>query len=161
MLRDNNLSKDIIDFFMSMPIFDRINAEELKVVAKHMNTLELDPDEILFKEFEKGNYVCFIVEGELDIIKKSEATGKDVILTTLHKGQSIGEMSIIDDFPRSATVRARQETMLFILSKSAFDLILERHSKIGIKLLKGISRMLSNYLRKTSNRLADYYYSDA
>jgi len=45
---------------------------------------------------------------------------------------------------------------LYILSKSAFDMILERHSKIGIKLLKGIARLLSYNLRKTSSRLTEY-----
>ncbi len=152
----SDLSSDIIDFFMNMPIFNKVNAEELKVVARHMNMLELNKDDILFKESEKGNFVCFIKEGELDVIKKSETTGKEVTLATLGQGQSIGEMSIIDDLSRSATIKAKCKTTLFVLSKSAFDLILDRHSKIGIKLLKGISRLLSNNLRETSNRLANY-----
>ncbi len=152
----SDMSKDVIDFFMNIPIFCKINGEELKVVARHMNVVELAPGEILFNEADKGHYVCFIVDGDLDVIKKSESTGNEVVLTTLHEGKSIGEMSIIDDCPRSATVRARNKAKLFILSKSAFDLILDRHSKIGIKLLKGISCLLSNNLRKTSNRLADY-----
>ncbi|MBW1897886.1 MAG: cyclic nucleotide-binding domain-containing protein [Deltaproteobacteria bacterium] len=152
----DNISREIIDFFINMPIFDRINAEEIKVVARHMNTIELGPDEILFRESDKGNYVFFIREGELDVLKKSEASGADVILATLGKGQSIGEMSIIDDSPRSATIRAISHTVLYILSKSAFDLILSKHPKIGIKLLKGISFLLSSNLRDTSKRLADY-----
>jgi CRP-like cAMP-binding protein len=151
-----NISREIIDFFINMPIFDRINAEEIKVVARHMNTVELEPDEILFQESDKGNYVFFIREGELDVLKKSEATGTEVVLATLGKGQSVGEMSIIDDYPRSATIRARSITVLYILSKSAFDLILSKHPKIGIKLLKGISCLLSGNLRETSKRLADY-----
>lgn len=152
----DNISREIIDFFINMPIFDRINAEEIKVVARHMNTVELEPGEVLFRESDKGNYVFFIREGELDVLKKSEISGTDVILATLSKGQSIGEMSIIDDFSRSATIRARSHAELYILSKSAFDLILSRHPKIGIKLLKGISCLLSSNLRDTSKKLADY-----
>lgn len=155
-MQEDNLSGEIINFFMNQPIFDRINAEELKVVAKHMRMVRLAPHEVLFNESDRGNYVCFIVEGELDVIKKAEATGNDVLLTTLTAGQSIGEMSIVDDAPRSATIKARTVTSLYILSKSAFDLILDRHAKIGIKILKGISKLLSVNLRETSNRLADY-----
>ena len=150
------LSSEIIDFFMQMPVFGRINAEELKVVARQMSVIELDVGEILFRESEKGSFVCFISEGELDVIKTSETSEEGVILATLHKGHSIGEMSIIDDCPRSATAIARKTALLYILSKSAFDMILEKHPKIGIKLLRGISKMLSENLRETSKKLADF-----
>jgi len=152
----DHVSRDMIDFFINMPIFDRINEEEIKVIARHMNTVELGPNQVLFQESEKGNYVFFIKEGELDVIKKSETSGADVIIAILGKGRSVGEMSIIDDSPRSATIRARSHALLYILSKSAFDLILNRNPKIGIKLLKGISCLLSSSLRDTSKKLADY-----
>ena len=152
---EESLSQAIIDFFMNISIFDGINGEELKVVARHMNIVELEEGETLIKESDKGNYVCFIVEGALEVAKKS-ASGGEVLLATLRRGQSIGEMSVIDDHPRSATVSARERTTLYILSKSAFDLILDKHSKIGVKLLKGIVRLLSYNLRKTSNRLIEY-----
>jgi len=153
---ENILSIEIIDFFMQMPVFGRINGEELKVVARQMSVMALEEGDILFKESEKGSFICFISEGELDVIKTSETNEEDVILATLNKGQSIGEMSIIDNYPRSATVKAKTKALLYILSKSAFDMILERHPRIGIKLLKGISKMLSENLRETSRRLADF-----
>jgi len=125
-------------------------------VARHMESIDLNAGDILFRESEKGNYVFFIKEGQLDVLKKSETSGSNVTLATLCEGQSIGEMSIIDDLPRSATIQARSRTKLYILSKSAFDMILNKHPKIGIKLLKGISRLLTRNLRETSIRLADY-----
>lgn len=152
----DNPSSEIIAFFMNQPIFDRMNAEELKVVARHMSVIELAAGDTLFHESDKGNFVCFIVRGELDVIKKAEADGHEARLARLTIGQSIGEMSIVDDAPRSATVRACTPTLLYTLSKSAFDLILERHSKIGTKMLKGVARLLCANLRETSRRLADY-----
>lgn len=152
----NNLPREMIDFFINLPLFEQINAEEVKVVARHMESIDLNAGDILFRESDKGNYVFFIKEGQLDVLKKSEASGSNVTLATLSEGQSIGEMSIIDDLPRSATIQARSRTKLYILSKSAFDMILNKHPKIGIKLLKGISRLLTRNLRETSIRLADY-----
>ena len=150
------VSSEIIEFFMQMPVFGRINAEELKVVARQMSVMELEEGDTLFNESEKGSFVCFIRDGELDVIKTPGSSEEGVILATLTKGQSIGEMSIIDDSPRSATVKARKKALLYILSKSAFDMILDRHPRIGIKLLKGISKMLSENLRETSRKLADF-----
>lgn len=153
---DPNLSKAIVDFFRNMPIFSRMNAEEVKLVAKHMNVIELQPGEILFQEADRGNFMCFIAHGTLDVIKQPIAAEQEIIITTLRKGQSIGEMSVIENLPRSATIKARDDAKLFILSQAAFDLLLARHAYIGIKLLKGVAILLSNNLRKTSSRLADY-----
>lgn len=147
--------KPIIDFLINIPIFDTLKPEELQVVAKHMNFTDLAPGEILFQEGEQGDYVCFVVEGSLDVLKKPEK-GHFVTLATLQRGRSIGEMAIIDDFPRSATVRARTSAALVILTRKGFDLILSQYPPIGVKILKGISRLLSQALRRTSSRLADY-----
>lgn len=154
---DSDLSKDIINFFMNIPVFSGMNAEELKIVAGHMSPLQLSAGETLFHESDKGNYVCFIAKGRLDVIKKKEdEDNKEVIIASLEKGRSIGEMAIIDDMPRSATVRAGEDALLYLLSQSAFYLILEKNPHVGIKLLKGIAKVLTSNLRITSSRLADY-----
>ncbi len=149
------IQKPIFDFLTNIPLFDGLKPGEIETIAKPMTYIELSKDEILFREGEKGNYVCFVVEGTLDVIKHS-LTGESVIITALHRGRSIGEMSVIDDFPRSATVKARTEAKLVILTREAFDTTLEENPTVGIKILKRISRLLSLNLRKTSSRLADY-----
>ena len=91
----------------------------------------------------------------MDVLKKSE-TAESVVISTLPKGRSIGDMAVIDDYPRSATVKARTKATLAMLSQEKFNYILAEHSSIGVKILKGIARLLSLNLRKTSGRLADY-----
>lgn len=154
-IKQGKIQKPISDFLLNTPLFDSLKTNEIKNITKHLSFIELTKDEILFKEGEKGNCVCFVVEGTLDVIKQS-LTGESVIITALHRGRSIGEMSIIDDFPRSATVKARTQVKLVILTREGFDLLLEENPQVGIKILKKISRLLSLNLRKTSSRLADY-----
>ena len=101
------LSKAIVDFFMELPLFSRMNPEEVKLVAKHMNVVELQPGQVLFQEYEQGNFMCFIESGRLEVLKQLGASQQEVLITTLGRGQSIGEMSVIEDMPRSATIRAR------------------------------------------------------
>ena len=67
-------------------------------------------------------------------------------------------MAIIDKMPRSATVRARTKAALVTLTLSGFDSICDDYPKIGIKIMKEISRSLSINMRKTSSRLADYMF---
>ncbi|MBW2593521.1 MAG: cyclic nucleotide-binding domain-containing protein [Deltaproteobacteria bacterium] len=153
--KNGKLSKELTDFILNLPIFGNLDSEELQYVADQMKFIEINPDEILFNEWDRSDYVCFVVYGSLSVMKKS---GPDdyAILSTLKRGKSLGEMALIDNSPRSATVKANTKSILALLPKDHFDIILENRPAIGIKLLKGIARLLSHNLRKTSSRLADY-----
>ena len=149
------MSGAIVDFLIQMPMFDNLSINELDIVSKHMNVINVYKNKEVFREADKGDYVCFVVEGSLEVLKQTEK-GKSVVLTRLRRNSSIGEMAVIDEFPRSATVRSVTKSTLVTLSRASFDRISDDHPRIGIKILKGISRLLSLNLRKTSSRLADY-----
>ena len=68
----------------------------------------------------------------------------------------IGEMALIDKLMRSASVRACTTSGLIVLTRKGFEMILKLHPDIGIKILKGISSLLSINLRKTSDKLAEF-----
>lgn len=155
----HSITEDVIKFFMNVPFFDRINSEEVNVIAKHMAFQKIDKGDILFKEDDKGTYICFIVSGTLEVHVKKRHSDEKMVLATLTRGQSIGEMAIIENLPRFATVVALEDSTMYMLSKSAFDLILTKHPHIGIKLLKGVSSILSNNLRQTSLKLAEFMES--
>jgi len=149
------ISEAIIDLLIHISIFDSLDSDELKNIVKYMNVVEMKAGELIFKEGERGDYVCFVAEGALDVLKKSE-TGDHVVISSLHRGRSIGDMAVLDNFPRSATVRSRTKATLITLTRDSFETILDKHPRIGIKMLKGLARLLSLNLRKTSSRLADY-----
>ena len=147
--------KNIIDCLMEIPLFDGLRGQELNSVAKHMNYFELEKDEILFEEGDLGDYICFILEGELLVLKESAEAGQKIKIATLTKNRSIGEMSVIDNTNRSATVKASTNSKIVALTKKGFDLIIEENPRIGIKILKQISRLMSMNLRKTSSQLTN------
>jgi CRP/FNR family cyclic AMP-dependent transcriptional regulator len=154
-IRENKMRKDIINYLIDFPLFDALKGNQLNIVASHMNYYEIDKGEILFKEGDKGDYICFVLDGVIDVLKKS-VTGESIVISVLPKGRSFGEMSILDSFPRSATAKARTKSSLLTLNQMGFDTILKDYPQIGITILKGISRILSQNLRQTSSRLADY-----
>lgn len=149
------MKQTIIDFLINISLFDELSPTELSVTADYMNFFDLQKGKILFKEGDAGDYVCFVANGAIDILKES-LSGKRAVIATLTRGNTIGEMSIIDNITRSATVKARYDTTLVILSKKGFNVIIDKHPKIGIKILKGIARLLSLNMRRTSSHLADY-----
>jgi CRP/FNR family cyclic AMP-dependent transcriptional regulator len=155
----HSITDDVIAFFSDVPFFERINSEEINVIAKHMALKTINKGDILFNEADEGNYICFIVSGTLEVCVQKKNSDEKTVLATLTRGQSIGEMAIIENLPRFATLVAVEDSTMYILSKSAFDLILSRHPHIGIKLLKGVSTILSNNLRQTSLKLAKFLES--
>jgi CRP/FNR family transcriptional regulator, cyclic AMP receptor protein len=142
------------DFLLSLSLFDSFNVSELSLLAKHMSYIHLQRGEFLFVEGDKGEFMGFVVQGVLEVLKKS-ATGENVIIARLAKGSSIGEMALIDKSPRSATVVSRQPTTMITLTSKGFDKLLEKSPATGVKIIQKTSRLLSLNMRRTSSKLAD------
>ena len=156
MAEKNEHHAAIADFIMDVPLFNALKSHELKIVAGHMVFLEIEEGEVLFQEGDQGDYICFVIKGGLDVVKNTGVPGETVTIATIERKRSMGEMSVIDTTTRSVTAIARSRTALASLPQKSFNIILDRHPKTGIKILKGIARLMSLNLRKTSSRLADY-----
>ncbi len=146
--------KSLCDFIIDLPLFHSLDREEIDILADYMQIIEISAGQTLFNQWDRADYVCFIESGALNVLKKNSP---DIYrpLTTLKRGRSIGEMSIIDNFPRSAAVVAQQDSRLVLLYRDAFQRLIDEHNSIGVKILKGLARLLSVNLQKTSSRLAD------
>ena len=75
-------------------------------------------DDVIFKQGDHGQHALFIERGAVDVIIQKD--GLDHIIASLGAGEIIGEMSMIDDAPRSATVVAVQETEVIVIQRSRF-----------------------------------------
>jgi len=143
-----------VTYLHKFPLFQGLSEDDLLIAEEHMYETRLEPGEYLFHEGEEGSFVCFVVDGAIEVIKKN-SSGKDVCLAELNAGQSIGEMSIIDDLNRSASVRALTASRLLVLTKKGFELLEQEHPAIAVVMLKHFTRMLSMNVRSTSEGLAD------
>ena len=148
-------SAALTDFICNLPIFESLNREELATMASYMRRLRLKAGETLFNQWDKADCVYFVEEGALKVLTKSSPEAYACI-ATLKRGRSVGEMSLIDNFPRSATVKAQSISMVVRLSRGKFDQLMVDYSDIGIKVLKGLARLMAQNLKKTSSRLADH-----
>lgn len=141
-------------FLLSLSIFDSMTMDELTILAKHMSFVHLQRGEYLFVEGDKGEFMGFVVQGLLEVIKRNDL-GENIVIARLTKGNSIGEMALIDRSPRSATVIAKQPTTMVTLTEKGFDLLTEKSPALGVKIIRKVARLLSLYMRRTSSRLAD------
>ncbi|HSG87840.1 MAG TPA: cyclic nucleotide-binding domain-containing protein [Pseudomonadales bacterium] len=135
------------------PVFEQLDADDLSLIASHLIELSFEPGDLVFREGAPGGYICFVTSGVLDVSKRI-ANGDDVIIAEIGSGRSVGEMSIIDGLTCSATVTARGETRVLALTRNDFDRLVEATPRLGSEVFRGISRLLSVSLRKTSEDLA-------
>ncbi|PID77052.1 MAG: Crp/Fnr family transcriptional regulator [Deltaproteobacteria bacterium] len=137
-----------------LPLFNSFDVEELNTLARHMSYIQIDSGECIFKEGDRGNFMGFVVNGVLEVMKKSE-NGQNITIARITKGFSIGEMSLLDKSPRSATVVAIRPSLMVTLTNKGLDLLTQKHPALGVKLLHKIIRLMGFNMRRTSSRLAD------
>lgn len=135
-------------------LFAGLSSADRDIVEEHMYETHLDADEVLFSEGEQGDFLCYVVEGSLQITKQNQS-GKAVELAVLKQGQLIGEMAMIEHAPRFATVKALNETVLMVLTRKGFELLLAQHPDIGVVILRSLAKMMSVKIRELSEDFVD------
>jgi CRP-like cAMP-binding protein len=95
----------------------------------------------IFEEGEVGTEMYVIQSGTVEVIKRSRR-GEDKLLATLEKGDFFGEMSILEDVPRTASARAKSDVELVRINQSTFDEMLRHNAEIAVRMLRKLSRRL-------------------
>ncbi len=144
----------ILRCLRKITIFSELAADELNLMAGQMHLLRSVKGSVLFREGDPGDFVCFVVDGILEVVKTS-ADGTERSIAKLISGCSIGEMAVVGSFPRSATVRSRSEATLLTLQRDRLARICQEHPQIGVRIFRAIAQLLSMHLRKTSENLSE------
>jgi len=111
------------DFLRNVPLFADLPDDDLEHLCKHSETVTLAAGETLFSEGDPGDFAYVIEQGLLEVIKDSR--GRDVLLAVTEPGAVIGEMALLENMPRMASVRARTDSKLIAISRTEFDHLLE------------------------------------
>ncbi len=139
-----------------VPQFDLLTPDELDILSRHIENKKVPKGMVLCKEGAVGDSLFYIIEGKIEI-KKEATDGRQTVLAQFHKGSTVGEMSLVEESPRSATATALEDVELLILTREKFEKILSDEPPVGVKILRNIARSLSTRLRHTSGRFADLF----
>jgi CRP/FNR family cyclic AMP-dependent transcriptional regulator len=145
----------LCDMMEKVQMFTDFKREELQVLAGYMQYHEAKKGTEVFSEGGREGYMCFVIDGKLDILKESEY-GKPTKITVVRGGKTIGEMSIIDGLPHSASAIVAEDSNLIMFSKFNFEKLCDEKPDLALRLLVRISRLMSLRLRQTSGVLVSY-----
>ena len=137
----------------ALEVFNFLEDADYRIIEKYMFNYDYDEGSYVFKEGGHGGYMFFIVDGEVEVIKQFDS--KTHVIATLAKGRSVGEMSLIDGAPRSATVKAKTALKLIVLKREDFNKLNDEQPAIANKILMGVCSLLSSSLRDTNNRFTE------
>jgi CRP-like cAMP-binding protein len=138
-------------------IFTDLTRAEVEELALYMQAYKARQGAQIFTEGEKGTYVCVVLDGRIEIFKETLGRQRRLI-AAVRPGKSMGEMSVIDDQPHSATAVASQDTTLLLMTKHRFQQLCQERPALGIKILWKLARLVSLRLRQTTGVLMDYLH---
>jgi diguanylate cyclase (GGDEF)-like protein len=136
------------------PLFSRMNKTEFKIVSSLLKYCRVERDATVFNEGDAGKDMFILLSGSLSAFV-SRFDGVRQWIFDIKPGDFFGEMAIIADDPRSATVISREKSELLVLRGDDFYRILSEYPLIGIKFLKAIGGVQNTWLDQTSLHLKD------
>jgi CRP-like cAMP-binding protein len=142
------------EFLARIPIFAGLPGEILDGFIRAGSMLTVPAGSQLVGEGEPARSVFVVLNGELEIRKRG-ATGTDIRLAVLHPGDCVGEMSLIDIQPRSASVGALSPARIFRLDHAEIGKLHRSNPEVYTFLVMNIAREISRRLRRADQVLAN------
>lgn len=143
------------DFLRGIPIFEGLPAPVIEKLAASLEVRRCEPGALLFKEGDASRELFIVLSGELEVMKRSKR-GRDARIAVVGMGDSIGEMSIVDDQPRSATVIAVAPSQLMRLGADDLSRLAETDLRSYATILHNVAREISRRLRVADGIIADF-----
>jgi CRP-like cAMP-binding protein len=137
----------------NIALFEAIKDNEtaMKRVIEVSSLRKFHKGDYIIKEGEMGDELFILLEGSVDILKKTMA-GDDYVVTSLKAEYNIfiGELALIDDDKRSASVVAKENSETLVIGKENFLALGDSDPHIGLSVTRVISKILAGRLRKTN-----------
>jgi CRP-like cAMP-binding protein len=143
-----------IERLREIGLFGALSDDVLRTLATQLKRIRVPPGTAVFTEGESAREMFVVLDGEVEVMKNSRR-GRAQRVAVLGPNDSLGEMSIIDVQPRSATVRAVAPTLLLRISTEDLDALYRHDLKAYALITLNIARELSRRLRVTDGILAD------
>jgi len=131
-------------------LFKTLTDSELDIVARKVFLKPYKKGSTLFVEGMPGEVLYVVMEGSIDIIKKTKEGDK--VIANLGKGEIVGEMSIIDSGARTASGKTGEDSKLIVVTKNSFAEILDSDPAIAAKILMTLLRIINRRLRVTDKK---------
>src|SRR3989304_2440992 len=129
------------ELLKNVPIFSELGRRDLERLAKLMVPRSVKTGEVIINENDQAAGFFIIVSGKLEAVRSAEGPHAQV-LATFEPGDFCGEMALFEGFPRSATVRAVEDSECLAMTRWDFTAEMKNHPEIAVAMLPILVRRL-------------------
>lgn len=142
--------------YKAVPLFQHLDEQELDVILKISRLFRAAEGTKLVEEGESGKGLYIMVNGSAEVTVTDE-DGELTRLAVLGRGDTVGELSLIDASPHSATVTCSETSTVFHINTTAFNELREQHHSAVFKVLRMTAPVICERLRQINDRIAKIF----
>ena len=146
--------KEEVEILRNIPIFAKLEPAKLKLLAFTSERLTFEPGQALFQQGDPGDAAYIVIEGEASVLVDTPR-GK-VSVATMSRNAIIGEIAILCDVPRTASVVAKTNLVTLRIDKDHFFRLVNEFPQMAVEIMRELARRLdktTEQLRQAVSRL--------
>ena len=125
----------------AIPLFSTLSAEDISFIAKHGIVRKYPKNSIIINEGDRSDSLYIILEGRIKVFVSDER-GKEAILNIQGAGEHFGELALIDEVPRSASVVTLEPSRMALVSREDFERCLAENPNLAVKLIRTLTQRI-------------------
>lgn len=129
------------DLLRKIPMFSKMETSKLKLLAFASEIVNFDDGDVVFNSGDSADFAYVIMEGAVDIVTKTDAGPK--VVDTLSQNQLIGELGLLNNAPRNATLISRGQLRVMKITGDMFFRMLRENSDVALDVIRMLSDKLS------------------
>ena len=144
--KDNSVT----DFLKEVSLFDGIQDNALSQIFKLGKVANFKAGETIILEGQAGGNLHIVINGQADVSKSGKDPAKKKHLANISRGSIFGEMSVFDEAPYSATVKAKEDCSVHVIKGEDFKKFLKKNPQLAYEVFTTLINLMSNRLRRTN-----------
>ncbi len=144
-----SLLSNEVELLRRVPLFSGIEPSRLKLLAYTSDVVTYQAGQIMFRKGDLGDAAYVIIQGEADVSINSDKG--EIKVASLKDGDFVGEIAILCDTPRTATVSAKSDVKALRIRKEPFFELLRQFPEMAVEM----TRVLADRLARTTAELVD------
>ena len=143
-----NLNEEV-ELLKGVPIFSKIEQAKLKLLAFTSERMTFNAGQELFHQGDQGDAMYVILGGVADVL--IDTPGGQIAVAELKKNGFVGEIAILCDVPRTATIKAREQLAMLKISKDMFYRLIAEFPTMAIEIMRELAHRLEDTNEKLRN----------
>ena len=129
------------DLLRKIPLFELLDDDEVKVLSEQLDEKRVYAGQMVFNQGDQGGMMYVVQSGKIEISLKDDS-GDKVILSVVETGGIFGELSLLDNEPRSAGAKALQDSFLFVIDRHDLEMLFQKHQHAALDIMAMLSRRI-------------------